>query len=448
MNETDFSLTSPDGTEVLGYRWTNAGAPKAIVQVAHGMGEHAARYRRLAEALTAAGYAVYANDHRGHGRTARTPDHHGDLGPGRWAGLVADLGEVSALARREHPGLPLAIVAHSMGSFALQRYLLDHSADLDAAVLTGTTAIDVIAPGIDPTQEVDLSAFNAPFAPNRTDADWLSRDDLEVDLYVADPACGFGLDANSVASMLEDAEDFADPIKLAGIRADLPILLVSGEADPLAGGGALGGARRFPLPRGRCRRCDRHPLPGRPPRGVQRDQPRRGHRPRHRLAGAGAGVTESAETLIEQIVEELAISHRITAYLLDACSDDCLATVLPKGWGPAAQFAHLHNVRLMWLDSAKEAHGLEKLATKGAAHGRGVLSESLERSGASIRDLVRRALTEGRRVPGFKPHTPAFAAYLVAHDAYHHGELGLICKEIGHPIDKRHAFGMWEWGSR
>jgi alpha-beta hydrolase superfamily lysophospholipase len=74
-----------------------------------------------------------------------------------------------------------------MGSFALQRYLLERSADLDAAVLTGTTAVDVIAPGIDPTQEVDLSAFNAPFAPARTDYDWLSRDDAEVDAYVADP---------------------------------------------------------------------------------------------------------------------------------------------------------------------------------------------------------------------------------------------------------------------
>ena len=74
---------------------------------------------------------------------------------------MSDLGELGAIARREHPGVPLVLVGHSMGSFAVQGYLLDHSGDVDGAVLSGTTAIDVVAPGIDPTKEVDLSAFNA-----------------------------------------------------------------------------------------------------------------------------------------------------------------------------------------------------------------------------------------------------------------------------------------------
>ena len=239
MNEQALSFPSDDGTVIEVYRWSGTGTPRAIVQIAHGMGEHAARYRRLAEALTAVGYVVYANDHRGHGRTAGSAERHGELGASGWTGLVDDLGRLSALARAEHPGLPLALIGHSMGSFALQRYLLERSADLDAAVLTGTTAVDVIAPGIDPTQEVDLSAFNAPFAPARTDYDWLSRDDAEVDAYVADPACGFGLNSAAVTGMLAGAGDFADPAKLAAIRPDLPILLISGDADPLAGGGAL-----------------------------------------------------------------------------------------------------------------------------------------------------------------------------------------------------------------
>jgi alpha-beta hydrolase superfamily lysophospholipase len=126
-----------------------------------------------------------------------------------------------------------------MGSFALQGYLLDHSADVDAAVLSGTSALDVIAPGIDPTKEVDLSAFNAPFEPARTEYDWLSRDPDEVDAYVADPACGFGLNPQSTAGMLDGLADTGDAARLAGIRADLPIYLMSGDADPLAGGGAL-----------------------------------------------------------------------------------------------------------------------------------------------------------------------------------------------------------------
>jgi alpha-beta hydrolase superfamily lysophospholipase len=239
MDETTFSFAAADGSDITVYRWTGDGEPKALVQIAHGMGEHAARYRRLAEAITAAGYVVYANDHRGHGRTAGSPDHHGDLGQGGWAGLVSDLGELGAIARREHPGLPLVVIGHSMGSFALQGHLLDHSADVDAAVLSGTTAIDVIAPGIDPTKEVDLSAFNASFEPARTEYDWLSRDPDEVDAYVADAACGFGLNPQGTASMLDGLADTGDSARLAGIRSDLPIYLLSGDADPLAGGGAL-----------------------------------------------------------------------------------------------------------------------------------------------------------------------------------------------------------------
>lgn len=239
MDETTFSFAAGDGSDIAVYRWTGDGAPKAVVQIAHGMGEHAARYRRLAEALTAAGYVVYANDHRGHGTTARSADHLGDLGPGGWVGLVSDLGELGGIARREHAGLPLVVVGHSMGSFAVQGYLLDHSADVDGAVLSGTSAIDVIAPGIDPTKEVDLSAFNAAFEPARTEYDWLSRDPDEVDAYVADAACGFGLNPQGTASMLDGLADTGDPARLAGVRGDLPIYLLSGDADPLAGGGAL-----------------------------------------------------------------------------------------------------------------------------------------------------------------------------------------------------------------
>ncbi len=238
MDESTFTFPSSDGTEIHVYRWSPPGEPRAIVQLAHGMGEHAARYRRLAEALTGGGYVVYANDHRGHGRTAGGAEHHGDLGAAGWQGLVDDIGRLSAHARGEHAGLPLVVLGHSMGSFALQQYLLDRSADLDGAALSGTSAIDVIAPGIDPDAEVDLSAFNAPFE-QRTGYEWLSRDEAEVDAYVADEACGFGLNPAAAGGMLDGLTPVSDPARLTAIRSDLPILLVSGDDDPLAGGGAL-----------------------------------------------------------------------------------------------------------------------------------------------------------------------------------------------------------------
>jgi len=239
MGNTTFTFTAPDGEEIAVYRWDGAGSPKAIVQIAHGMGEHAARYGRLAEALVANGYVVYANDHRGHGRTAGRPERHGQLGPAGWRGLVDDLATLTALARKEHPGLPLVLLGHSLGSFALQSYLLDHSADIDGAVLSGTTAVDIVAAGIDTSQPGDLTAFNAPFEPARTPFDWLSRDPDEVDAYIADPACGFGMDIDGMGEMLGVAGELSDPQKLAAVRGDLPIYLFSGDADPIAAGGQL-----------------------------------------------------------------------------------------------------------------------------------------------------------------------------------------------------------------
>ncbi len=239
MNEDDVTLTGSDGMSIRGYRWSGDGAPRAIINLAHGMGEHAARYRRFAQALVDAGYIVYANDHRGHGRTAGDAENHGNLGPAGWRGLVDDLGALNEYARSEYPDTPLVMFGHSMGSFALQQYLVEKSADPDAAILSGTSAIDVIGAGIDPDAEVDLSAFNAPFEPAPTEYEWLSRDRAEVDAYVADDACGFGIDAAAARSMLEGTAVAGDPAEIARVRSDLPIYLMSGDADPLAGGGEL-----------------------------------------------------------------------------------------------------------------------------------------------------------------------------------------------------------------
>jgi alpha-beta hydrolase superfamily lysophospholipase len=139
------------------------------------------------------------------------------------------------MARAEHPGVPLVLLGHSMGSFAVQQYLLEHSADVDAAVLTGTGLLDVLEPAMDLDGPMELAAFNAPFAPARTDFDWLSRDDAQVDAYVADPACGFGLDAGASRAMFTGARGLADAQRMAGIRSDLPLYIGVGEADPVNG---------------------------------------------------------------------------------------------------------------------------------------------------------------------------------------------------------------------
>jgi alpha-beta hydrolase superfamily lysophospholipase len=239
MPRSELSYESADGTKIVAYRWEpDNDKPRAAAQLTHGMGEHAQRYDHVARALNDAGYVVYAQDHRGHGASG-DPGSYGDLGPGGWSALVEDIGLLSAKIRADHPGLPLILVGHSMGSFAVQQYLLDHSADVDAVVLTGTAAIDLLEPALDLDQPLDLAMFNAAFQPARTDYDWLSRDEAIVDAYIADPGCGFGIDTESAKGMFGGARRLADPAQLAVMRADLPVYIAAGEADPVNGGLAL-----------------------------------------------------------------------------------------------------------------------------------------------------------------------------------------------------------------
>jgi len=231
---SSFTYPSADGTQITAYRFDPDGAPRAAVQITHGMGEHAQRYRHVADELTKAGYVVYAQDQRGHGATA-SPGQLGDLGTDGWTGLVGDIGLLSAQIRAEHPGIPLILLGHSMGSFAVQQYLLDHSDDVDGVVLTGTAVIDLLEPALDLDQPLDLTMFNAPFQPARTDYDWLSRDQAQVDAYVADPLCGFGIDTQSAKDMFTGARRLADPAQVAAIRSGLPVYIAIGEADPVNG---------------------------------------------------------------------------------------------------------------------------------------------------------------------------------------------------------------------
>jgi alpha-beta hydrolase superfamily lysophospholipase len=236
-----FTVTGRDGTEVAAYRWEPAGIPRGVVQLTHGMGEHLLRYQHLADTLTAAGFLVHGQDHRGHGATSG-PDAQGVLGAAGWTGLVDDIDVLVQRARDEHPDLPLVLFGHSMGSFAAQQYVLDHSDRLAGLVLSGTAAIDLLEPALDLSAPMDLSAFNAPFEPARTDYDWLSRDAAQVDAYVADPRCGFGIDAEASRAMFAGARAVADPQRLAAIRKDLPVHVTVGAADPVNGQLALSDA--------------------------------------------------------------------------------------------------------------------------------------------------------------------------------------------------------------
>ncbi|HLI78449.1 MAG TPA: alpha/beta hydrolase, partial [Candidatus Binataceae bacterium] len=128
-------------------------------------------------------------------------------------------------------GLPLVLLGHSMGSFAAQSYLLEHSDLITAAVLSGSAAVDLLQ--MDSSGDADLTAINGAFEPARTPFDWLSRDAAEVDKYIADPLCGFGVIASSMATMAAASARIVDPAQLARIRKDLPIYIMAGDKDPI-----------------------------------------------------------------------------------------------------------------------------------------------------------------------------------------------------------------------
>ncbi len=238
MTFTNATMTSPtDAISLATYAWTDVPDPVGVVQIAHGLAEHAGRYDRLAQALNAAGYLVHANDHRGHGRSIT--DVPGDFGAPGFPGLAADVAAFGESLAADNPDLPLFLVAHSMGSFAAQSVLLTHSGGYAGVVLSGSTTLDVLAANLAQSEgPVGLEAFNAGFE-NRTGYEWLSRDEAEVDLYVADPLCGYDLPDETVPALFGAAGTLADSAELAAIRKDLPILIASGQADPLSGDGQL-----------------------------------------------------------------------------------------------------------------------------------------------------------------------------------------------------------------
>ena len=153
--------------------------------------------------------------------------------------------------------------------------------------------------------------------------------------------------------------------------------------------------------------------------------------------------------LDEQLLDTWNIHNRINLYVLDAIVPEALTGIsASKGRSVGEEFAHIHNVRLMWLEAAAPDlfESLEKIE-KASANDKQLLLDSLSRSGAAIVELVRRGLESGK-IKGFKPHPVGFVGYLISHESYHLGEIGIILNQSGHPLDKKVSYGMWEWGVR
>jgi len=255
MSRRDRTLEATDGTSIATYCWAPE-SPRGLVQIVHGLAEHAQRYDWLAERLVEAGWAVVAHDQRGHGRTARSDDelgHYADRGG--WRKVVEDVRAVRALGREQAPDGPVVLLGHSGGSFVSLSDQVDAPGTVDALALSGSNRMGgaLVKAGVWVARlerirqgprgksaivdHLSFGSFNDAFEPARTPFDWLSRDPEQVDRYVDDPRCGFQCTNQLWIELLETLIDLGRRPRMARLPADLPVYVFGGDRDPVSSQG-------------------------------------------------------------------------------------------------------------------------------------------------------------------------------------------------------------------
>jgi len=259
--KTPFEFESFREVHVKGYLWhaepseatepDRAPTPSAVVVLAHGMAETIMRYQEFAEFLVAKGMVVYGYSHRGHFETAGRVDRLGYIGDDGWRKMATDLKQVIDLARASYPGWPIILFGHSMGSYLVRTYLVDHPDKVDGIVLSGTgypKKIELQAAaflgtlerrlkGDRPSKLLDklsFGAFNTAFAPTKTPFDWLSSDPVQVEAYLNDPWCGQVHPSSFFAHMAKGLLGvlYGDTPRPRANKP-VPMLLMSGGLDPI-----------------------------------------------------------------------------------------------------------------------------------------------------------------------------------------------------------------------
>lgn len=263
-------FTMDDGTQLFLRRWkTDAAAPRAILHIIHGMAEHSQRYHRLAGRLGQEGIEVWAADQRGHGKTSANKQNHPGLGgllghcsdKDGFSRVCTDIDTLNRAIMKEYPGVPVFLLGHSWGSFIAQKYIEDFEGQpgaggeepvtLAGCILSGTRGPDGIkikmgAPlmaflafiigerrGSRIARALADGSYNKSFRPNRTNFDWLSRDQKEVDAYLNDPFCGKLCSVGFYRDMAQALKRIHQSEKMEKIRKELPIYMFSGSADPV-----------------------------------------------------------------------------------------------------------------------------------------------------------------------------------------------------------------------
>ncbi len=231
----------PEGREIVG-----------VLQIAHGVAEYGMRYAPFAEFMTEHGFVVVTNDHLGHGLSAEPGAETLYFGPSNgWKHVVDDMYALRCRTKEKYPGLPYFLMGHSMGSFLTRTYLIRYPGTVDAAIIMGTGQQPplLVAGGraiakaagrrhgfkahSPRVENLAFGAYNKAFAPNRTEYDWLSASDNNVDSYIADPLCGQKTSIGLFYEMLGGIGFIGAQKNVNTMNLSTPILFISGDKDPV-----------------------------------------------------------------------------------------------------------------------------------------------------------------------------------------------------------------------
>ena len=251
MQTKSFHITCADGHQMPVYAWLPEVESTCILHIAHGMAEYAQRYAPVAEMLVQHGIAVYAHDERAHGKAVASIDLQGIAEKDWFNKQVNDLHLMILHLRSEHHGKKIFLMGHSMGSFICQRFFQMHGKDVDGLILSATNGKTdpLMGFGIAVAwlqmklfgntyrskliDKLSFQKFNKAFAPNRTGHDWLSRDEKEVDKYVADPQCGWVSSATFFYYFFKGIKDAFSKANIATIPTNIPVYAFAGDKDPV-----------------------------------------------------------------------------------------------------------------------------------------------------------------------------------------------------------------------
>ena len=254
MKKEEFYFDSRDGqSKIHAVRYTPEQKEViGVVQIIHGMAEYVERYEELAEFFTDKGFVVTGDDHLGHGKSVPQGGSFGYFCEQDPATVVVrDVHRLKKMTQSLYPGVPYIILGHSMGSFILRNYLCRYGTGISGAVIVGTgmqsPAVIKLSKAVTALQKrfcgskhvgkfIDKAAFgsyNKRFEPVRTPADWLSRNEANVDRYVADPLCGFVFTVNGFETLFELISRIQKRENLEKVPKTLPVFMVAGGDDPV-----------------------------------------------------------------------------------------------------------------------------------------------------------------------------------------------------------------------